>query len=336
VIKMVDDLLAKQGLTKEAATIEHYGVIAQSLRDFFEVTEEAAMVRLSQLAYIKYTTASKQARQVVTPVATQGQVQNRDAMIGHRTNRLGTQDFLSEYSRNEALRNILATGQFRFVEGYFAIDNPKYIAVTTDSKKLPTLTQYAREHLDECTLGFIYRKQNKGTPQSLTEILFRRQDEATYDVDVAYTTDNQNSAVLIKAKHATKNQSALTKAFADFKAVNAAYTFADALDVVLKVRNLQVQEAGWNSGIAVSQITRMKSGNHKHDLRILTQLCAGIGLEPTISRELLTKARALPINPNQEEYAYLTIIDTMSGNSIDEINKYLVSVNMTPFNKSNN
>lgn len=328
----VTELLTEQGLTAETATAEQFKSLAEALANTFQVSREAALVRLSQLGYIKYTAQTNQGQQRENLSGNQRIAQEKRTMVGLRMQRIDVQEFFQEFCRNEDLRDILSKGQFRFIDGYFVINNPKYITHTADARQVPILTQYAREHLDECALGFIYRRQNKGTPQSLSEILFRRQSESDYTAEAAYINDNANSAVLSKAKRVVKQSTEFARKYAEFQTVARTYTVGEAIEAILRLRDIQVQEASWQTGIATSQVTRIKSDTHKHTLRLLTQFCAGLGLEPYISRDLIEKARISLTHPTQEEFAYIFIIDTMSGNGIDEINAYLESVGIEPFN----
>lgn len=325
----ITELLAAQGLTTETATEEQFKALAIALADTFRVSREAALVRLSQLGYIRHTKQMHQTRQGNASMERQRVAYERRALVGLRIQQLDVQDFYQEFCRNEALRDILSNGQFRFVDGYFVINNPKYITHTADINRVPILTQYAREHLDECAMGFVYRRQNRGTPQSLTEILFKRQDESDYNGSAIYINDNPNSAVLSKAARISKQT---TAQYLEYQAIRKAYTVGEAIDIILKGRNIQVQEAAWETGIAVSQVTRMKSDTHKHTLRLLTQFCVGLGLEPYISRDLIDKAGLSLSNPTPEDFAYIMAIDTMSGSGIDEINKKLVELGDEPFN----
>lgn len=253
-------------------------------------------------------------------------------MVGLRTQRLSIQEFYQEYSRNEALRSILSKGQFHFIDGYFIINNPKYVTVTADSKKAPIMTKYAREHLDECAIGFIYRRQNKGTPQSLADILFRRQEESSYEAEATYINDSSNSAVLSKAAYINSHQTELGKRYAEFRNIKLTYSLGDAIKTILKSRNIQVQEAAWQSGLAVSQVTRLQTDKHKHGLKILVQFCIGLKLEPYISYDLIAKAGISVSYMTEEQFPYLMVLDTMRDHDIDDINIYLESIGAEPFN----
>lgn len=329
--KRVQELLESRGISYKSATSADYENMADELATTFMISREAALVRLSQLEYIQYNKTTEQCRKSFSFDKNRIEPM-RQGLIGQRIKKIDAKDFFQEYCRNEALREILSKQQFKYVDGYFVINNPKYITVTSDSKKVPILTEYAREHLDECTLGFIYRRQNIGTPQSLTDILFRKQDLSNYNATASYINDIENSSVLLKATRSTKLASPLSKKYAEFKAIKKMYTLGEAIDIILKERNIQVQEASWQTGLATSQVTRLKSNIHRHTLRLLAQFCAGLGLEPYISRDLIDKAGISLTNPTEEEFAYLTIIDTMSGNSIDDINIYLNSIGISPFN----
>jgi len=64
----------------------------------------------------------------------------------------------------------------------------------------------------------------------------------------------------------------------------------------------------------------------------MAQFCAGLKLEPYLCRDIIDKAGISLASPNREEFAYITVIDTMSGAGIEKINEYLESVGVKPFN----
>jgi len=120
--------------------------------------------------------------------------------------------------------------------------------------------------------------------------------------------------------------------YEELRIVTRTYTLGEAIKFILKIRNIQVQQAGWNTGLAVSQVTRLINGGYRHTLRFLAQFCTLLPLEPYISRALADKAGISLTHPSQEDFEYIKIIDTMYGKGIDDINDYLTSVGITPFN----
>jgi Zn-dependent peptidase ImmA (M78 family)/transcriptional regulator with XRE-family HTH domain len=317
----IAELLVAHSLTKATAKDSDYETIAAELAAFFHVSKLAASIRLSQLGY-----AIPQARQEYTasthmPTDKQRE-QARQGLLGQHTQKPEAQDFFQEYCRNEVLRDILSDGKFRFVDGYFVINNAKYITATADAKKVPILTQYAREHLDECTLGFVYKRENKGTPQSLTDILFRKQEASAYNTSASFINDNQNSAVLSKAARSSKPLSEFEKKYALIrKTTKTLGERLKELQVLLDIRNKEVVA---KTGLTDAMVDRLRNDrNESHDILTMVKLCAGLDLEPTIAHELFTLAGVALTATTPQNYAYQIVINQMHGQPAEAKEQFL-------------
>ncbi len=72
--------------------------------------------------------------------------------------RLDIVEMFTQYIEDETFRNLLDAGIYRYLKGYVVRNDPKYI-------QGDSLTEYAREHLNECALTFreTYRKPEETT-----------------------------------------------------------------------------------------------------------------------------------------------------------------------------
>lgn len=101
----VTELLTEQGLTAETATAEQFKSLAEALANTFQVSREAALVRLSQLGYIKYTEQTNQGQQRENLSGTQRIAQEKRTMVGLRMQRIDVQEFFQEFSRTNRILN---------------------------------------------------------------------------------------------------------------------------------------------------------------------------------------------------------------------------------------
>jgi len=106
------------------------------LADFFQVSKQLATVRLAQLGI-------EQAQEIFDA--------DYESSINCAT-QVPSADVLREYKENGSFRAAINSGLFRYAEGRFVINNAKYIHKADGG--IYILTDYAREHLDECALRF--------------------------------------------------------------------------------------------------------------------------------------------------------------------------------------
>ena len=98
------------------------------------------------------------------------------------------EDVFYEYSTNEGFRKLLDTGRFKYV----VINDEKY--VTTDDEGKATLSEYAWDHLDECTLSFSWQRIRRSKAKEvLPQIIFHRDND---EQDVSKYDSKQNSSVV--------------------------------------------------------------------------------------------------------------------------------------------
>ncbi len=115
----------------------------------FNVSKQSAAIRMGELGctnaleFFKYET---------------------DLQISQRRNRYGSaakryqqpisfEKAFQLYYSNDFLKTVLNTGAFCYtVDGYFSLREQKYV---TESNEKYALTEYAKQHLSECTIDFV-------------------------------------------------------------------------------------------------------------------------------------------------------------------------------------
>ena len=122
--------------------------VVYELSDFFNVSKLSAKIRLIDLGY-------NEAIGVLTYVDDRyvaSHAFERDAIKNNQTFTIGIQDALHEYAINSELRKMVDAGKYLYVDAHFCINDSKY--VRQNDYGVPELTDYARQHIDECCLVF--------------------------------------------------------------------------------------------------------------------------------------------------------------------------------------
>ena len=117
------------------------------------------------------------------------------------TRSISLNEAFKEFKENVDFRNILESGDFRFVDDCFVINDDKYIGRSQEGKYV--LTAYAKQFAEECTLSFEYAMKTviAGTNISGPPNMIGMTDvETEYKKIPFYAPNLQNDNVSEKAK----------------------------------------------------------------------------------------------------------------------------------------
>ncbi|WP_246234885.1 DUF2800 domain-containing protein [Bacillus aquiflavi] len=145
----IEELIAKyQKCNGKGNSYTIFEAVVEELSDFFEVSKVAAKIRMIDLGY-------KQAIGVYNYIDEQyvpGHSFDVVALKNNQTFSISAEDVLYEYATKPAFKKILDSGDYLYVNAHVCINDPKY--VQRNSAGYATLTEYARNHIDECCLIF--------------------------------------------------------------------------------------------------------------------------------------------------------------------------------------
>ena len=137
----VEELYQKYGYRESAEKNDILECVIDVLASFYKVSKQSAKIRMIDTGY---------------PEATA--VYNFESGAEPRFANISARDAFYEYSDNTAFRDIIDSGLFVYIDGYFVINDSEYVQQFPNGHT--TLTDYAWSHLSECTLQFTYRKVN--------------------------------------------------------------------------------------------------------------------------------------------------------------------------------
>lgn len=314
-------------LLSEKLGNEHKGAIQQSklksiveeIAETYKVSRQSAAIRVSELGY---------------PEAVE--LYNSEAVVIDRQHRRSStaakfhQQPIDEvsafrlYMNNEFLKATLDTGAFCYAEGYFVLRDEKYVLPGEDAL---FLTEYAKIHLSECTLDFSYKLVSSRTIVHDAQYMFRADTE--YKKLPSYDSNTQNMDEYNKA---------LAKALDD-----ADMEFQKQLKRNRLVNETTSQRmckymdaAHWNTSIFQSRTllapmdyTRVYQ-NHKFKVPSYTAMAVGLELTLHETEEALRLSGLGYDNSDDTDYAYMYILSTFHGCSIDECNTVLEKLNVKP------
>jgi hypothetical protein len=112
------------------------------LSDFFEVSKQAAKIRMIDLGY----TEAIGVFTYVDDHYISNYTFEQSALKNNQTFTIGMQDALVEYALNPDFRQLIDSGKYVYVDAHFCVNDTKYIR--QNESGYAELTDYARQHID--------------------------------------------------------------------------------------------------------------------------------------------------------------------------------------------
>lgn len=287
--------------------------VINNVSEFFKVSKQSAAIRMFELGYVEAEAYCSGESNVSTE-----QLQHRKATQAKRHQRpISLLDAFKLYRENDLLRETLNTGAFCFAEGYFVLNDKRYLTDTGNGIK--SMTSYAREHLAECTLDFAIKLIPDSLIHGTSQMMYR--SDNVFNTESTYDANTQNTELFNIAK--------------DFeKRLKRAQATATTPAAWMKKR---MDEEHWyestfedKTGLDKMNYSRVQGGVHNFTLRPLVAMGVGLGLDLSEMEEVL-RLGGMSFKPgDKEQEAYKFLFTAFYGKDIDTCNDFLKEVNVTP------
>ncbi len=288
------------------------------LAEFFEVSRIAAKIRMIDLGY----TETIGVLTYIDDHYISNYAFERSALKNNQTFTIGIQDSLFEYATNPDFRKLLDSGKYVYVDAHFCINDTKYIRRNEYGQA--DLTDYARQHIDECCLVFDIktRKNERYGVKYYKECVLFRDAESDTVVETKYSNTTHNATIDQRAEE-------LKKIGAEAKQVAGIYrqlpsTFADTLVVHMDRLKYTEEALAENALVTAKTIQRMRNDmKYKPKLETVVAVCIGLQLHPVLSIDLVAKAGHSFKQFDEEHIIYQWLLNTKYQCSIYECNEIL-------------
>lgn len=287
--------------------------VINNVAEFFKVSKQSAAIRMFELGYVEAEAYCSGESNVSTE-----QLQRRKATQAKRHQRpISLLNAFKLYRENDLLRETLNTGAFCFAEGYFVLNDKRYLTDTGNGIK--SMTSYAREHLAECTLDFAIKLIPDSLIHGTSQMMYR--SDNVFNTESTYDANTQNTELFNIAK--------------DFeKRLKRAQATATTPAAWMKKR---MDEEHWyestfeaKTGLDKMNYSRVQGGIHNFTLRPLVAMGVGLGLDLSEMEEVL-RLGGMSFKPgDKEQEAYKFLFTAFYGKDIDTCNDFLKEVNVTP------
>ena len=283
-------------------------MVIDTIAEFFEVSKQSAAIRMLELGYAE---AEEYCGSDYNGQPTQQKIKNGTSAAKHQIP-ITIEEAFELYRYNDALKTTLDTGVFRFADGYFVLNDENYVSEDDTGFHL---TDFAKEHLAECTLDFSTRLRPDFFMHSYSYTMFRSDNE--YKKEATYNASAQNTELYNKAKEFEKKLKRSQE-----NSITAAEWMKRRMD-----------EEGWDvstfemmTDLDKMNYTRVQKGTHKFTLRPLVAMGVGLSLDLDEMNEVLKLAGIAFMDGDTENEAYKFLFTAFHGKPIKECNKFLKKV----------
>lgn len=286
--------------------------VIDALSIFFRVSKQSAAIRMTELGYSE---AKPYCVYVDDTEQNYGSPNSSKAVCRQQT--ISISEAFRLYQTNEFFRLVLDTGGFQYLDGYFIRKNPKYLK--KENGHPLQMTEYAKNHLAECTLDISTRLVREGSRNASEGILFRNDESykriASFD-PTAQNTENYNLAKALQNIEREFNEQ-----FELHQVVHESTTQRFW-------RYMQAKK--WNTAIFQSRTLlnpmdykRVQDSAYTFKIPAYTAMAVGLELPLSAVNEALQLSGMGYDLKKKDHFAYTYVLTAFQGCSIDECNEVL-------------
>jgi len=325
----IEELIAKnERILPNAPTADIMESVVFELSEFFAVSRVAAKIRMIDLGY-------PEAIGVYTYVDDR-YIENhsfeRSALKNNQTFSIGTQDALYEYATNQEFRSLLDSGKYLYVDAHFCINDTKYIR--RDANGYAQLTDYAKQHIDECCLIFDVRARanNRFGVSYYTECVLFRDAASDKFIEVKFSSSVQNRTTEARAEEFRRIGEEAREISGIIRGLPS--TFGDTIIAHMDRLGCTEESLAERSLVSAKTIQRMRNDlRYSPKLGTVVAICIGMQLHPEFSMDLIGKA-GFSFKPFDEEHViYRILLNTKYQCSIYECNEILRTNSCKPLGR---
>ena len=312
-----DQLLDEYGGADEASIAAYENVIDE-LAELFDVSRQAAKVRLIDLGYSK----AEGAYPFVDGQYVRGYSFDAGALDKNQTFTIPYADLFKAYCFDREFKKLIDSGQFIFADRHLVLNNEKYIA--RDQAGNTALSEYALAHMDECCVvfskGYSYQSKYQGA-KYYTQFM-RNAVPVENQVEYSFEPNTHNWILLDQIKNAKHRAEALRR---------YPGSFAETLVALQKERKLSNKQLADLSLVGEKTIQRLRNNEeYPTSVQTVLGLCVGLKLPLPEAEMFLSKTDFKLNSMKGEGYVYQCVLGACTENSIYEINEMLEANGITP------
>jgi hypothetical protein len=212
----------------------------------------------------------------------------------NQTFSLSAQDAAVERIFNQELRALTDNGDYLFIDNHYVYNAPLYVQAGENGKL--ELTDYARSHMDECSLVFDMTVTSKVADKYHTECYLNREpSDITFEIKYhnGYQNAPQDRQIAMRKKQ-QEEALEIRKQMTDDP--------EQCMELLLKWREMNYTDLGFEIDRDPKTISRTVKGETTPKVETAALICFGLHLPPIVSEKLMAVLQCSlnPLNPNHQ------------------------------------
>lgn len=279
--------------------------IADELAEFYGVSRQSALIRMIETGFKEAAGAYHYSS-------------------GHHCY-INREDAFHAYSNDSEFRKLIDSGLFRYVDGYYVIDDAAYIEC--DDSGNYSLTDYAWANLDKCALQFTWKKISRFDGHKHLPIAIMHHENSEYEL--SGFDSEQNSTVISDAVERKRQEFERQKAVRKIT-FGETKTCWQLIYEIIESKGMSKSHFCSATGLG-EEVYRKAQKNHDTtpNMRTIIAFARGLDLGIEVTEKLLQSA-GHAFNDSDEHQALRFCITHFSGCPLEECNEFLISYGYAP------
>ena len=231
-----------------------------------------------------------------------------------------------EYKNNQQFRELVDTCLFKYIDGYYVINDEQYLNANEDGSL--SLSDYAWSHLDECTLQFTW--QNLNQAEILQHFPFELFHRANAQKKTSKFDSTKNATVINISEELQRKREEFERQKAAHKLAAINKTCWELIFEILQARGISKVHFCNLTGLGEEVYRKAeKNIDTKPSLRTIISVGRGLDLDIATTEKLMQLA-GHAFDESDEHQALRFCITGFSGQSIEKANSFLESYGFDP------
>lgn len=304
----------------------------QELADFFAVSKFAAKLRAIELGFTQAQGVWNYVNGKYLPSFSF----KATALKKDESYIIDTRNACYEANFDEGAKAALSNGDFLYVDNMYCINDPKYVSEAEDGGC--TLTDYARQQVDECCLKFKQKFKISSTQGDAyyTQCSLSRDIDSSSYCECNYIDDEDNQDVEKRAAELKKLKAEGIRIMEILR--NLPMSFSGTLDAHMKRlekedgRKMTNLELSLRTGLSDRYIQDLRKEEKNVSFETVCAICIGLHLHPKFSNDLISKSRNdYPLT--EEGYFNQFLIEHHYMETLDLCNEKLIEMGYRTWGK---
>lgn len=204
----------------------------------------------------------------------------KDSIREDQTFSISAEEAAIQSATNPGLKKLVETGAYLYVDAHFVLNHPRYLVNPPEG--MPYLTDYARNHMDECCIPFDMSVRSSDKKDYFSVCYLNKDEDSTVSFDIKYGKGFAHSTA---DKQAKLVEEIVMEEMRIFRSLPNDFTAA--MKIIWNWRGIEYKELADRIHLDDQTISRIVNGKRDPSINSLVLIFLGMHLPPEISFRLI-------------------------------------------------